>query len=276
LPAVTKKVTTAESPATSQSRAFSRVPRAFTVLSAGLGAALWQAREARVQRDEARLESARADAEASFLSAMMSDLGEPNEVITPTKVLEKGLDVVAAQSQENPEAAVDVLIGMSGRFMDMGDHRRELDALMRAEKIARPLPNPLALARVQCNAVETEIILGNMERAAARLAEGQADLARAARARIDDELTCVDAGAAFSEAQGRTQEAIAALERSVSLRERNGMRLRITFAPILQRLAGLHTTLGDIKRAYQYDHEAAEQRAAGTSRYDELGGVAPQ
>jgi eukaryotic-like serine/threonine-protein kinase len=225
-----------------------------------------QMREAQLQRDQVRLEANRATAEASFMNLMMAELGSPDEPVTPDIVLGKGLDLLEKNFSNDPPFVVDMLIRMSGRFLDMGNHNRELDALVRAEKLARKTGDDLMLARVQCYTVETEISLGHLEQAASRLSEGLALQSRVAEIPLNDQLICLRARADMSRGEGKPQETMRLLTQLLQMYEQNGMTLHVDYMPAVDQLATLYLHQGDIKTAYELQRKirvAAEQSGGG-------------
>ncbi len=229
--------------------------------------ALTQAREAARQRDQARVEAKRADAERRFMTLMMSEIGESGRPVTPEQVLDNGLKLLDAHYADDPAFQINMLIQMSGRYMDLGNRQREHDALVKAEQLARSLADPLLLARVQCSTVETEIALGHTERAEARLAEGRAAIARASRASIGDRVDCMHASASLADAEGRSQEAINGIETAISFMEQNNARMDNRYTSLLSHLAGLYSRAGETRKQYDvvHKHRLAEQQISQTN-----------
>jgi len=218
--------------------------------------ALSQAHEAAAQRDTARLEAKRADAETRFMTLMLSQVGSVGKPITQEQILANGLKLLDAHYADDPRFIIDMLIRISGRYMDLGDHQREHDVLVKAETLARKINDPLRLARVQCSTVDTETLLGFVDRAEARFNEGRSVLARAAGRTVRDEVDCLNAGAALRVAQGRIPEAVQDLEHGVAALEAHGMTNTNQYTYLLSHLAGLYSRTGDTRRHYDVAHKA--------------------
>lgn len=210
--------------------------------------ALIQTHEARLQRDEARYQAKRAEAVGRFMTLMMGQAGSDGRPVTAEQILDNGLELLEKQYGEDPEFMVDMLVRMSGRYMDMGNTRKEHAALVRAESLARNV-GPLSLAKVQCNTVETEIALGDLAAARTRLEDGVAALQRASGDRTDMQITCMNAQAVLASAEGKVDEALQLVERAVALNEREGDVTNNQFITLLSHLEYLYGMLGDAKKA---------------------------
>lgn len=215
-----------------------------------------QALESARQRDKAIVEANRAQAQAHLTSLVMSAIGEPGHPASPQDVLDTGVKLLERHYAKDPDFAVRELIHISRRYMQWGDHGREYDVLRRAESIARKSSNPLQLARVHCNTVQTEIALGHLARATSRLAEGRRAMAQAQGAQAADDVVCLIAAAEVSNAQGGTQDATQYLERAVGLLERNGMTTDARYASLTSRIGEMYRDKGDFEKSYEYAHAA--------------------
>jgi eukaryotic-like serine/threonine-protein kinase len=225
--------------------------------------AIVQMREAQAQRDQAKFEADRASTEASFMNLMMSELGEPGKPVTPDLVLSKGLDLLEKNFSAQPTFVAEMLIRMSGRFLEMGLYERELDALVRAENIARRQNDAVLLARVQCYTVETEISLGRLDRAAARVIEGLKIHAGRGDIPVIDQLICLKARADLEAGNGKTQEARTTLTDVVDRFEANNLTTHVDYISAADRLRDIYMLSGDMKSAYVLLRKIRAAREAG-------------
>lgn len=226
--------------------------------------AVQQARESDRQRERAEFEKKRVFARLRFNTLMMSAIGDPSRPISAEQMLEHGVELLEKEYANDPDFVIDELIHISGRYMDWDNRKGEYDVLAKAEAIARRTGSSLQLARVQCNMVETEIAFDRIDRAAARLAEGQAALAAAQDANAGDESDCLRASANVKDAQGRTRDAAGDLQRAVELLEQNDMTSNVRYAPLLDYLGSMYQSLGDFRRSYEYTHRSRlAKEAAG-------------
>src|SRR5262249_28552600 len=127
--------------------------------------------EAQRQRDAALYQSQRAEFQARFAYQIMSEVGD-NRPITIRDLMAKGIEVLERNYGNDPRFVIDMLVNISGRYMDIDDTNGELAALVKAERIARELGDPDRIAFVQCNTVETELAAHRPEQAAERMRDG--------------------------------------------------------------------------------------------------------
>ena len=218
----------------------------------GLSVFAWlQMNEARSQRDEALLQKKRAESESSFVTMMLDSVGDAQKPLTLTDLLDRGLVLLDRQYANDPPFRVHTLINMSGRFMDAGQTDREFAALAKAESIARKTGDPLLLAEVECDTVETEIAAGHNEQAARRLKEGQAALGRGDPP-LDLVVDCLHAEASLTDAQGDLNRAAELIAQSVRLLEQAGSRRTrgVQYTGLLSHLAVLYSRQGNERGSF--------------------------
>lgn len=229
--------------------------------------ALLHVREAQIQRDEARIQAQRAQAERRFATLMMTQIGSDGRPATFEEVIDKGVILLDKQYGNDPAFVVDMLIGLSGRYMDLGKTHKEHAALVKAEALARKL-GPAALAHVQCNTVETEIALGDLRAAAARMREGAAALASVPKPNYRDVVACLSAQAFLSEAEGRFDEGIRYGERAAAVLEKEGDTRGIQYPALLSHTERIYVESGNAVRAAELNRrqQLAQQQSgrAGT------------
>jgi serine/threonine-protein kinase len=211
--------------------------------------ALTQMREAQVQRDEARVQSESASAERQFTMLMMSKVGAGGHAMTLEEILDSGVELVDQEYADRPQIAVDLLIHLSGRYMDIGNTRKEHAALEKAERFARAV-GPDKLAEVECDTVETEIALGDFAAAARRVAEAQNALRTEREPNPRTVSDCLHAEGSLNAARGRMPEAIANINAAMAaIAHIKGNSLRIT--GLQSHLELLYASMGDIPQAMQ-------------------------
>lgn len=213
--------------------------------------ALAQMREAQIQRDEARAQSERANAERNFTTLMMTKVGANGRAATLEDILDSGVAMVEKEYAGRPEFAVDALIGLSGRYMDIGNRHKEHAALVKAEAIARTV-GPAGLAEVECDTVETEIALGDFAAAERRVKEAQTALAHVRAPSIGLVSDCLMAEATLNGARGRVPEAIAGSQRALDvLAQAPRVKTALRVTGVQSYLELLYASLGDIPKAME-------------------------
>ena len=223
--------------------------------------ALLQMRDAQTQRDQARFQQKRAEAESSFMTLMMSSVGA-DQPVTPAQILTNGMELLDRQYADDPRFRTAMLIHMAARFMDLGATQREYDALLKAETLANQLHDSDSIATIECDAVEPEISRGHPDQAVARLALGQKALATLAHPTLRSRVECLDAEASILEAQGKESSAIGKAEQAVGYLEQAGATNDVEYTDILSHIGQMYWETGNIKKAF----EAHQRNGAAVER----------
>lgn len=212
--------------------------------------AVLQMHDAQTQRDQARFQQKRAEAESRFMTLMMSTVGSDRPV-TPAQILSNGMDLLERQYSDDPRFRTAMFIHMAARFMDLGDTEQQYSALLKAETLANQLHDPDSIATIECDAVEPEISLGHPDRAALRLAQGQRALATIADPTLYSRVECLDAEASLLEAQGNETAAISKAERAVGYLEQAAATNDVQYTDILSHVGQMYWDTGNIKKAFE-------------------------
>jgi eukaryotic-like serine/threonine-protein kinase len=175
--------------------------------------------EARRQRDEARLQAKRAEAQERFANMVMEQTGPGGRPLTRMEMLDRSVALLEEQYRGDPRFIARALIPISGRYMDLGDSAKELATLGRAEAIARQLHDPVLLLSVQCSTVETELAQGSLERATARMSEARALLAHTRGVPATERVDCIHAEATLADARGERAMALEHINAAIALQE---------------------------------------------------------
>jgi tetratricopeptide (TPR) repeat protein len=205
--------------------------------------------EARRQRDEARLQAKRAEAEERFANMVMEQSGPSGRPLTREEMIDRSVELLDEQYGNDPRFIANALIPISGRYMDLGNTDKELGALQKAEGIARRLADADLLVTVQCNTVETELARGRVDLAVERLQEARALLAASARPPIAEVIDCTHAEATLANARGDHGTAVERINRAIALQEQLDRTSR-TYRALLSHAQMLYLLAGRPRDAY--------------------------
>jgi eukaryotic-like serine/threonine-protein kinase len=232
---------------------------AFTgcALVAAITLTTWQMLEASAQRDEALYQTRRAQAVNDFMNAMMAQVAPNGRALTPLELLDQGRTLLDKQYGGDPAFVAGILVSIAGRYADLGRIDKELETLEQSERIARALHDDELLANVQCNTVDTEVRLGQRERATVRMEEGRKALERVKNARIGLKVSCLYAEVYLAQSQGDVDAAIGYARRALALLERNRVE-NLEYTMITSELSGLYAQKGLLKESAEYNLRTRE------------------
>jgi serine/threonine-protein kinase len=199
--------------------------------------------EARRQRDEARLQAKRAEAQERFANMVMEQTGPGGRELTREEMLDRSVELLEEQYSNDPRFIARALIPISGRYMDLGNTAKELAALERAETIARQLRDPALLLSVQCSTVETDLAQGSLERAARRMSEARTLLAHTGGVPVAERIDCIHAEATLADARGDRATAVERINQAIALQERID-RTDLTYRALLSHAQVLYLHAG--------------------------------
>jgi tetratricopeptide (TPR) repeat protein len=220
--------------------------------------------EAQRQRDEALYQTRRAEFQARFAYLIMSEVGSDGQPMTIRDLLRKGIEVLERNYGDDPRFVIEMLVNISGRFMNLGDTKGEHAALVKAEQLARQLADPERIAFVQCNTVETELGLGQPQRARERMRDGLQNLAKLTTAPPALEMNCGTARARLLWSEGKLSEAIAVAESVAHQLERRNETGKLGYRTIVSMLVVMLGNEGRAKEAGDWNQRLiAELERAG-------------
>ena len=205
--------------------------------------------EARQQRDEARLQAKRAEAQERFANMVMEQTGPGGRELTREEMLDRSVELLEEQYSNDPRFIARALIPISGRYMDLGNTTKELAALERAETIARQLHDSVLLLSVQCNTVETELAQGSLERATGRMSEARTLLAHTGGVPVAERIDCIHAEATLADARGDRATAVERINHAIALQEQLD-RTDLTYRALLSHAQVLYLHAGQPKDAW--------------------------
>ena len=148
---------------------------AAAVLGGAL-AALWQAREARRQRDTARAQLARAAASSEFQSFLLSAGAPAGKKFVPADLLEQGEVVVERQFRADDPLRAELLAGIGMQYLTAQHWEKARPVLERADALAQKSSDPALRARVRCPLALSLVSDGKADRAEAMISRAIAEL----------------------------------------------------------------------------------------------------
>ena len=219
-------------------------------LLAGVIGTTWQAVEARRERDEARFQAERAFAKSNLVSLMLSAMGDADRPLTQREILDRSVVLVEKQFTRDPRIAVDLLLPIAGQYFTLGDAESELAVMQRASAIADASGNPLLIADVACNIVETHTRRGQIALAEEHLRAGLAALDQITRPDISTTSACLQADAEIAQDKGDLDRALESTMKAVDQVERSRSTRGSGYPRLLSFLGGLHLRRGELPASY--------------------------
>jgi serine/threonine-protein kinase len=214
------------------------------------GVTISQLIDARRQRDEARAQTQRVQAYNTVVTSLLSQVGPGGRALTAEELLDRAVAEMQATFAEDPAFLVDMLIRISGRYLDLRNNTKELATLVRAEEVARRTADPNLIFRVQVNTVETELALGHTQQAKLRIEEARRLLpALESPPPLNAYLR---AEAEVAKANGDLPAAIGYLEKARSELEKSGDTDGNTYSGLLSVLRLFYALDGNVRSAHDY------------------------
>jgi eukaryotic-like serine/threonine-protein kinase len=221
----------------------------FTALAVAAGVTTTQMIEARKQRDEARLQAKRAQAQERYANLVMEQFGPGGRPLTREEAIDRSRDILEQQYKDDPRFIAEALIPIAVGYMDLDKTDKELTALRRAESIARRLEDSALLADIDCYMVDAELDKTNLAGAQQRMNEARALLAAAPKTPTRGQVDCMHAEATLADARGDRAAAVERVDAAIALQETIDRTDR-TYRNLLAHGQILHLYAGRPKEAY--------------------------
>ena len=126
---------------------------AVVALMAATAFALYQMREAQIQRDQSREQARRAELQAEFVTLMMTNVGD--KPTTAEQLLDAGYKLLTRHYTDDPVFRISAMLNLSARYGDIGLYPKEYGLLQDADRIARGLNDWSMISRVECGLAES-------------------------------------------------------------------------------------------------------------------------
>lgn len=212
--------------------------------------------EAQRQQEEARQQAQRAEAFNTVVTSLLSQSGPGGRPFTQEELLDHAVGEMEALYAGDPPFLIDMLIRISGRYLDLANANKEYATLVRAEEVAKRAGDPVLIFDTMINTVETDLERGDYKAAKQRLENAQALLPTIGKP--PHMVEYLRAQAIVAEAEGNVPAALEYVDGARRDLEAEGKIHGNTYVGILSLLRLYHTDSGNVREA----HDVAVKWAA--------------
>jgi serine/threonine-protein kinase len=224
----------------------------------GAGAALWQARLARVEAGRAResAEEARFEARASrasqeILSQILSDAMRGGETEAMRDRLDRARELLRRRFTDEPVIRALLLLEMAGRYDELKLYDREDEVMKEFDALAEETADPSLLAIRECIAAYDAITSGKLDQARPRLDRGLFWMSKTSHPRNWAPFECLRADAMLAVKSGEHARAVGRMQELLGRLERDGLGKTTTYLAALGSLAYIHEMGGEYVQALE-------------------------
>ena len=236
---------------------------ALVGVATGITVMLLQARTARIQRDLALRQLARAERMTDLNELLLSNAAPIGKPLAVDQLLEREERVI--EHERNPDAAnhVELQLSLGNQYSSEDENDNALRVLNAAYRVSRDLKEPSIRAKASCVLAGAMVPVGDLSRAEALYQEGLRELGNAPQF-ASERAACLLHGSEVAYSNGNSEEAIAraraaeqAIQSSPVQWNLEGLNILVNLAIVLgdagnfreaetifQRASDLMTTLG--------------------------------
>ncbi|HTV96319.1 MAG TPA: serine/threonine-protein kinase [Steroidobacteraceae bacterium] len=237
---------------------------AAIALIAAAAFALYQMREAQIQRDQSREQARRAELQAEFVTLMMSNVGD--KPATAEQLLDAGYKLVTQHYTDDPIFRMSAMLNLSARYGDIGLTPKQYTLLRDADQIARGLKDWSMMSRAECGLAEAEIDLGHLDRAVSWIASAKLAMSHVSNQNPLYLEDCMEADADVTNARGNPTAATQIAEQALALLEHAGATHGLRYSDLLGNIADYYKGAGDTHKGFEFVERAltaAERNGLG-------------
>jgi serine/threonine-protein kinase len=147
--------------------------------AAGVAGTLLQARTARIERDWAMRQLARAERASDLNELLLSDVAPMGKPLTANQLLEREERIVGREHNPDPSNHVELLLSLGDQYSGEDENVRALHVLSEAYQLSRGLKDPFVRAKASCVLAGAMLPVGQLSRGEALFQEGLLELTKA-------------------------------------------------------------------------------------------------
>jgi eukaryotic-like serine/threonine-protein kinase len=207
----------------------------------GITGMLLQARTARVQRDLALRQLARAERMTDLNELLLSNAAPMGKPLAVDQLLEREERVI--EHERNPDAAnhVELQLSLGNQYSSEDENDNALRVLNAAYRVSRDLKEPSVRAKASCVLAGAMVPVGDLSRAEALYQEGLRELGNAPQF-APERAACLLHGSEVAYRNGNSQQAVARARAAQQAIQGSPMQWNLMGLNIL---VNLGTVLGD-------------------------------
>jgi eukaryotic-like serine/threonine-protein kinase len=214
---------------------------ALVGVATGITGMLLQARTARVQRDLALRQLARAERMTDLNELLLSNAAPMGKPLAVDQLLEREERVI--EHERNPDAAnhVELQLSLGNQYSSEDENGNALRVLNAAYRVSRDLKEPSIRAKASCVLAGAMVPVGELSRAEALYQEGLRELGNAPQY-ASERAACLLHGSEVAYRNGNSEEAIARARAAEQAIQQSPVQWNLEGLNIL---VNLGTVLGD-------------------------------
>jgi len=193
------------------SKAVTLAGLAIAATLSGLIGTLVQARNARLERDFALRQLARAQNTIEFNEFLLSDAAPSGKPFTVNELLERAEDTLASQSAGDQISRVELLAAIGDQYSTQDEPAKARHVLEQAHDLSRTINDSSARAEASCSLAGALARDGELTRAEALIQEGLRALPSASQYDFD-RIFCLRRGSEVAQERGDSQQGIARMQ----------------------------------------------------------------
>ncbi len=214
---------------------------ALVGVAAGITGMLLQARTARIQRDLALRQLARAERMTDLNELLLSNAAPVGKPLAVDQLLEREERVI--EHERNPDAAnhVELQLSLGNQYSSEDENGNALRVLNAAYRVSRELKDPSIRAKASCVLAGAMVPVGDLSRAEALYQEGLRELGNAPQF-ASERAACLLHGSEVAYRNGNSGESVARARAAEQAIQKSPVQWNLEGLNILVNLA---TVLGD-------------------------------
>jgi len=216
--------------------AFALAALAFVASIAGIVGTSIQARTARVQRDFALRQLARAEAINDLNSYVLSDAAPSGKPFTVNDLLARAEDMIRRQHRSDESSRVDLLISIGRQYTVQDEYTKARSLLEEAYRLSRGLSDVSTRATASCGLAQALSRAGDAPRAEKLFQEGLSALPGEPRYALD-RIFCLERGSEVATNGGDARDAVVRAQAARGLAIRRERR-EAEIGPVMREVGG--------------------------------------
>ena len=230
-----------------------RVAVALAVLAivgtaAGVAGTYLQARTARMERDQALRQLARAERASDLNELLLSDVAPVGKPLTANQLLEREEQIVEREHNPDPSNHVELLLSLGDQYSGADENQKAFHVLDEAYQLSRGLKDRSVRAKASCVLAGAMLPIGELVRAEVLFKDGLAEISDAPQYAPVRAL-CLLRGSEVAYRDGNSQTALErALAAEQTLRE-SPVQWNLQELEALMNLAGVLGDAGKFREA---------------------------